>query len=184
MPDSGILINEILRIQMKAKLYPLRLATMPCLLLLLMSTPLHGQENAAASEHYQETFSVHPTLQHVTVVVSDFARSKKFYTEILKLTEIKTDFLPDKQMFLAAGDNLEIHVGEVPGVEIHPSDFNHFALSVSDFDGFLSYLKEKGIVYKLLIGGDDYTVQKRPDGVRQTFIRDPDGYWVEINDMQ
>jgi len=22
----------------------------------------------------------------------------------------------------------------------------------------------------------------RPDGVKQNFVRDPDGYWIEIND--
>ncbi len=22
----------------------------------------------------------------------------------------------------------------------------------------------------------------RPEGVKQTFVRDPDGYWIEIND--
>ena len=124
------------------------------------------------------------TLQHTTVVVSDFERSKEFYLGLLQLKEIHTDFLPENQMFVSAGGKLELHVGEVSGVEINPSNFNHFALSVSDFDGFLSYLKSNGVIYTSLGGGEDYYVQKRQDGVRQTWIQDPDGYWVEFNDME
>lgn len=124
------------------------------------------------------------TLQHTTVVVSDFEKSKEFYLELLQLQRIPADWLPENQMFVSAGGQLELHIGEVPGVEIKPSKFNHFALSVNDFDGFLNYLKTKGIVYTSLGGGEDYFVQKRPDGVRQTFIQDPDGYWIEFNDME
>ena len=122
------------------------------------------------------------TLQHTTIVVSDITKSRKFYTEILKLKDLNANWLPKNQMFLSLGNNLELHVGEVPGVEIKPSNFNHFALSVNDLDSFLEYLKENGVVYSTLGGAQDYVVQKRPDGVRQTFIQDPDGYWVEIND--
>ena len=124
------------------------------------------------------------TLQHTTVVVSDFQKSRDFYLGLLQLKEVPTDFLPENQMFVSAGGNLELHVGEVPGVEIEPSNFNHFALSVSDFDGFLAYLKDKGVIYTSLGGGEDYFVQTRADGVRQTWIQDPDGYWVEFNDME
>ena len=124
------------------------------------------------------------TLQHTTVVVSDFEKSRDFYLGLLQLKEVPTDFLPENQMFVSAGGKLELHVGEVPGVKIEPSNFNHFALTVNDFDGFLAYLKSKGIVYSGLGGGEDYYVQKRPDGVRQTWIQDPDGYWIEFNDMK
>lgn len=123
------------------------------------------------------------TIQHTTTVVSDFAASKRFYTEILGLVDLAVDWLPEKQMFLAAGDQLEMHVGEVPGVEIAPSRFNHIALAVDDFDGFLAHLKEAGVVYTNLGGSERFYVQTRPDGVRQTYVQDPDGYWIEITDF-
>ena len=85
-------------------------------------------------------------------------------------------------MFLALGENLELHIGEVDDVEISPNGFNHFAIAVDDFDAFLAHLKSEGVVYTRLGGGDDFFVSTRPDYVRQTWITDPDGYWIEIND--
>ena len=73
-------------------------------------------------------------LNHVTLVVSDFEDSKTFYTELLGLEQIDAPWLPDNQMFLSLGENLELHVGEVDGVEIMPNGFNHFAIAVDDFD--------------------------------------------------
>lgn len=124
------------------------------------------------------------TLNHVTVVVSDFDASKAFYTETLGLEQIDAPWLPDRQMFLALGEGLELHVGEVEGVEIKPNGFNHFAIAVAEFDEFLDYLRSQGIIYTSLGGGEDYFVSTRPDNVRQTWITDPDGYWIEINDVR
>lgn len=122
------------------------------------------------------------TLNHVTLVVSNFEESKTFYTELLGLEQIDAPWLPDNQMFLELGENLELHVGEVDGVEIMPNGFNHFAIAVDDFDAFLNYLKSEGVIYTSLGGGEDYFISTRPDNVRQTWISDPDGYWIEIND--
>ena len=122
------------------------------------------------------------TLQHTTVVVSDFNKSKEFYCGILGLKQKPADWLPEKQMFISLGNNLELHVGEVPGVEISPSNFNHFAISTNDLDGYLSHLNNEGIQHSSLGGENKDYIHKRADGVRQTFIQDPDGYWIEIND--
>ena len=129
-------------------------------------------------------FTSNATLQHVTVVVSDFSKSKPFYTELLGFKQVDAPWLPKNQMFVSLGQNLELHVGEVPGVVINPSSFNHFAFSVADLDAFLEYLKENDIVYSSLGGSEKYKVFTRPDGVRQTFFQDPDGYWLEVNDYQ
>lgn len=150
-------------------------------LIFIYSISVHSQ-NISTKENHADTFKNTLTLQHTTIVVSNFSESRKFYLDLLKLEEIKQEFLPKNQMFISAGENLELHVGEVPGVEIKPSNFNHFALTSNNFDEFLEYLKESGIVYKSLGGEKEYYIQRRPDGVRQTFIQDPDGYWIEIND--
>ncbi|MCX2745397.1 VOC family protein [Mangrovivirga sp. M17] len=123
------------------------------------------------------------SLQHVTIVVTNFEESKYFYTKVLMLKPIKADWLPEKQMFISLGDNLELHMGEVEGVEVNPNSFNHFALAVPNFDEFLKDLKDRGYTYGSLGKGNDDFISERPDKVRQTWIKDPDGYWVEINDM-
>ena len=124
------------------------------------------------------------TLQHVTLVVSNFEESSKFYKGLLGLEEIPAPWLPDNQMFLQLGNNLELHVGEVPGVDIKPSSFNHFAITVDDLDEFLRYLEKNDIWYGSLGGSEKHMVQQRDDGVRQTFFQDPDGYWLEVNDYK
>lgn len=123
-------------------------------------------------------------LQHVTLVVSDFRASEEFYKDVLGFEEIPTSWLPPNQMFLSLGDNLELHVGEVAGVEINPNSFNHFAFSVEDLGAFLEHLDQQGVVYSSLGGAEAYEVVERPDGIRQTFFQDPDGYWVEVNDAR
>lgn len=147
---------------------------------LLQINTAYAQKN----EKNKLPFTANPTLQHTTLVVSDFSKSKHFYTELLGFSELEAPWLPNNQMFIALGDNLELHMGEVAGVAINPSTFNHFAFSVADLDAFLSYLKLNGIVYQSLGGGNEYSVYTRPDGVRQTFFQDPDGYWLEVNDKQ
>ena len=124
------------------------------------------------------------SLYHVTVVVSDFEASKEFYLDTLELELIEAPWLPEKQMFLAAGDGLEIHVGEVAGVTIAPNNFNHFALAVKEFDAYLEHLQSKGVIYTRLGGGEDFFISTRPDNIRQTWVTDPDGYWIEINDVR
>lgn len=152
------------------------------LLLLFFFVKLNAQNADATTVSETLASKYNLTLQHTTIVVSNFAKSKKFYTEILGLKDLKATWLPEKQMFLSLGNNLELHMGEVPGVEIKPSRFNHFAISTNDLDSYLEHLKAHNITYSTLGGGKENFVQKRPDGVRQTFIQDPDGYWVEIND--
>ena len=152
--------------------------------LLLIFVTLDGKAQNEPSKDVTKAKDVRHnlTFQHTTLVVSDFSVSKEFYLGLLQLEEMEADWLPENQMFVSLGNNLELHVGEVEGVEINPSSFNHFAMSTEDLDGFLLYLKENGIVYSGLGGGDKYEVFERPDGVRQTFFQDPDGYWLEVND--
>ncbi|WP_224488625.1 VOC family protein [Robertkochia flava] len=124
-------------------------------------------------------------LNHVTLVVSNLEESKAFYIGILQLEAIETPWWgeDDPYMFLSLGDAGELHIGEIEGIEIAPNGYNHFAIAVEDLDAFLSYLKAKGVQYGGLgADGEPWLVQTRPDGVRQTFLQDPDGYWVELND--
>ena len=130
-----------------------------------------------------EAVDNHLTLQHTTLVVSDFEASMEFYLGVLGLERIDAPFLPENQAFIALGDGLELHVGEVPGVEIRPMEFNHFAITARDFDAFLAHLLREGVTYSDLGGEEARYVQTRGDGVRQTFFQDPDGYWIEVNDF-
>jgi catechol 2,3-dioxygenase-like lactoylglutathione lyase family enzyme len=57
----------------------------------------------------------------------------------------------------------------------------HLALSVVAFDDLVASLTDAGVTF----GGLPTRrgkVTARADGVRQAFVSDPDGYWIEIND--
>lgn len=150
----------------------------------VIHSPTFGQDNIPTTYSESNKDRHSPTFQHLTLVVSDFDVSRKFYIDLLGLEPVDADWLSDKQMFISLGHGLELHMGEVPGVEIKPSSFNHFAMSVPDFEGFLRHLKENDVIYMQLGGGEPYKYITRPDGVRQTFFQDPDGYWLEVNDFK
>ncbi|MEX0600181.1 MAG: VOC family protein [Rhodothermales bacterium] len=64
---------------------------------------------------------------------------------------------------------------------IEPDKNAHLALAVHDFDAYLRFLREQGVAYEDFPGSSTGP-QVRPDGVRQIYLQDPDGNWIEIND--
>ena len=57
----------------------------------------------------------------------------------------------------------------------------HFALAVADLDHVMRDLDSRGAVYSDWAGTPG-RAGSRADGVRQIYLQDPDGYWVEINE--
>ena len=45
-------------------------------------------------------------------------------------------------------------------------------------------LKKKAILFEDANGHQNNKVNIRPDGIKQIWLQDPDGYWVEINDAK
>jgi lactoylglutathione lyase len=56
----------------------------------------------------------------------------------------------------------------------------HFAMSTSNFNAFLKTIQDEKITYSDWLG-ELNTVTTRADGIKQIYIQDPDGYWIEIN---
>ncbi len=46
---------------------------------------------------------------------------------------------------------------------------------------FVADFRARGVVFFDWPGTAD-NVTARPDGFRQIYVQDPDGYWIEIND--
>jgi lactoylglutathione lyase len=46
---------------------------------------------------------------------------------------------------------------------------------------FVERLKQSNIAWEDWPGGKG-TITTRPDGVKQIYFQDPDGYWIEVND--
>lgn len=120
------------------------------------------------------------SFQHQALVVSDLNASAIFYREVLGLQEIKNETQKPTRRWFSLGDNLELHLlqDNMEGVKVNKSI--HTAVAISDFDAFVESLRSRDIPFSDWPGNVNQ-VNIRPDGVKQVYIQDPDGYWIEIN---
>lgn len=117
---------------------------------------------------------------HIAIVVSDLAASARFYNEILGLSEITNQTKKPNIRWFTFADGVELHLINVDK-EIQQVKDVHLALAINDLKSYMKFLREKGIPFESWQGEPDKS-NDRPDGVKQVYIQDPDGYWIEIND--
>ena len=120
-------------------------------------------------------------LNHVAYYVKDLAESGVFYSEILGLEETEEPFKDGLHLWYNLGDNVTLHLIEGLSEDLIFKRSNHLCLSVEDLDGFMDNLKSKDISFTDA-AGEINAVNVRPDGIRQIYLQDPTGYWIEIND--
>ncbi|PQB05392.1 VOC family protein [Aureitalea marina] len=137
-------------------------------LLLLISTQL------AISQADQITFN------HVALGVSDLESSTSFYTEILGIQRIGDPTNNETIRWFALGEGKELHLVATPAEFVRPPRQTHFAISSANFDIFVRKLRQKDVPF-VDWEGKPNSVYLRPDGVRQIYLQDPDGYWIEVN---
>ncbi|MFN4762363.1 VOC family protein [Gillisia sp. Q332] len=120
---------------------------------------------------------------HTALLVSDLDKSADFYGNILQLKEIEVPYSNPVLRWFSLGEDLQLHLvkDNNEGVKLHKAI--HIALNVSHFDAFVDYLKENKIPYSDWLGEAE-KVAIRGDGVKQVYIQDPDGHWIEINDAE
>ena len=109
-------------------------------------------------------------LDHCSVLITDVARSRRFYRDLLGLTEIAPprtfDFVV---LWFDLGGGQTLHLLLKPQADsISP---RHFALHVEDAQAARSHLRERGIAI------DETTPIPSCD---RFFIRDPDGNRIEL----
>jgi len=121
------------------------------------------------------------SLNHVAVYIFDLKKSTDFYKGIIGLTQIAEPFHDGKHAWFKIGEHSQLHL--IQGAEnITTHDKNsHICFSVPSMDAFVKKLREKNIWFGNW-NGDTGKITNRPDGVHQIYFKDPDGYWIEIND--
>jgi lactoylglutathione lyase len=119
-----------------------------------------------------------PALIHTCYRIGDIDRSVAFYTA-LGFEERRRMPIRDEAINVFMGlpgdeDRLELTYNF--GVDSYElgTGYNHIAITAPDLDGTLDQLKEQGIEPEK----PPYTV--REGGSRICFVRDPDGYRIEI----
>lgn len=120
------------------------------------------------------------TFNHIALSVKDVKESVEFYQKVLQLKEIKNTASDSKTRWLSLNEGKELHLIPRPNAEIKINKAVHFALTTSDIDSFIEYLKALKIDYSdwLDTPNKDYI---RKDGIKQVYFQDPNGYWIEIN---
>ena len=119
-------------------------------------------------------------LDHISLHVANVDTTIDFYTKVFDVKEIPAKF-PGRH-WIGIGANAAIHIGGGRTAPVPDDDDVHFAIAVPSLDPIMARLKARGVVW---FGSDDkpYGISTaRLDGVRQIYFKDPDGYWVEVNE--
>ncbi len=114
-------------------------------------------------------------LHHSSLTVTDIARARRFYGELLGLEEIARPSFPFPGAWYRAGE-AQIHLICTPeGVDVgaRPAAVNpmapHTAFAIDDYDAVRNQLVSRGV--ELLEAGP---------AIGQMWVRDPDGNVIEL----
>jgi catechol 2,3-dioxygenase-like lactoylglutathione lyase family enzyme len=123
--------------------------------------------------------SLFKILSHVSITVTDVAKARDFYTGVLRFPEIPRPAFDFPGIWYSLGGDLQLHIilndqlvrpaGEREKIVAR---YPHFALWTEDADGTARRLGELGLVCRDVVSG--------PTGLRQLFVKDPDGNMIEF----
>ncbi len=122
-------------------------------------------------------------LNHIALYVRDLKTSTAFYRDIIGLDTIPEPFHDGKHTWFSVGVKSHLHLIEGATAPVSYPKNAHLCFSVASVDRFTALLKEKKIAFENW-AGEAGAVTTRVDGVKQVYFRDPDGYWLEINDAK
>lgn len=122
-----------------------------------------------------------PQFNHTTIYVVDMNKSADFYEKTMMLKRIPEPFHDNRHIWLKIGEHNQLHI--VQGAkEITEHTINiHLAFTVPSVENFAKHLDELNVKYGNW-AQDSKTPQVRADGIKQIYLQDPDGYWIEVND--
>lgn len=118
---------------------------------------------------------------HVALIGSDYARSKRFYTDLLGCTVLDEHYRDARDSWkldLALPDGTRLELFSFPDPPPRPSrpeacGLRHLAFAVDDVAAWQAYLAAAGVATEA-IRVDEYT------GRRFLFFADPDGLPLEL----
>jgi catechol 2,3-dioxygenase-like lactoylglutathione lyase family enzyme len=116
------------------------------------------------------------SFNHIALHVKDIETSAKFYGDTLGLLTFEVpDSLKKVRAWFQLGNGQMIHLlaGRTAVIE-NDRNGSHFSLFIKSIDETLVFLKKNKKPYHL---------QVRFGGVKQIYIADPDGYLIELNEI-
>lgn len=122
-----------------------------------------------------------PILNHIAVFVNDLEKSTRFYKDIIGLEVMDEPFKDGKHAWFTLGVQGQLHLISGAKAGLEQIKDRHLCFSVPSIDAFIVNLAKNKIRYSNW-KGDGNTPTVRPDGIKQIYFQDPDGYWIEMND--
>src|SRR2546428_4992931 len=127
----------------------------------------------------EDPMSLFNRFTHVSVTVTDVAKAREFYSNVLGFQEIARPAFNFPGIWYSLGGDLQLHIilNDAlvrPAVERETIEarYPHFALWTDDCDATAAKIEALGLVCRDVFSG--------PTGLRQVFVKDPDGNMVEF----
>ena len=121
------------------------------------------------------------TLNHIALYVVDLDKSTAFYKDIIGIEPIPEPFHDGRHSWFRVGEHSQLHIisGAKKPMEL-PKDM-HLCFRVPSVPAFIVNLIKAGIPFEDWQGKQN-AITIRVDGIKQIYFKDPDGYWIEVND--
>lgn len=123
-------------------------------------------------------------LDHIAFIVKDVNASASFYARVFGLDSIPDPFVGRAITWFRLNKETQLHLIQASSdstLRIPP--LNHLCFSMESLESFIETLNKEKISYTDWLGKlNSFTL--RDDGVRQIYIRDPDGYLIEVNNAR
>lgn len=138
---------------------------------------MHGWRSGSGSTGAMKLAGIH----HVAIIASDYARSKRFYVEVLGLEIVAEAYRQARDSWkldlrLADGTQVELFSFPDPPARVSRPEargLRHLAFRVADLDQAVVHLHAHGVITEP-VRVDEYT------GRRFTFFADPDDLPLEL----
>ncbi len=136
-----------------------------------------------AASSSQKVIAQKAMLNHIAVYVVDLKISSDFYRDVIGLDTIPEPFHDGRHTWFSVGVQSHLHVISGASSKTAHDKNAHLCFSVASVPEFIKNLEKYKIEYEDW-AGSKMKVTNRVDGVKQIYFKDPDGYWIEINDAK
>ena len=122
-------------------------------------------------------------LNHIAVYVVDLKVSTAFYKDVIGLDTIPEPFHDGRHTWFNVGVKSHLHLISGATSKTSHDKNSHLCFSVPSVAEFIKRLEKNNVEYEDW-AGTKMKVTTRVDGVKQIYFKDPDGYWIGINDAK
>ena len=132
------------------------------------------------TSYQQRATSPKVGIDHIALHVADLEASVAFYSGVFGFQEIPA--AAKGRRWLSLGNGVALHLLGERTAPVVDNRSVHVAFTSDNLEPIIQRLQERDVAWTDFAGTNGTVGTVRTDGVRQIFLRDPDGYWIEVND--